>query len=636
MLTLALLCTLAQEPIPLPPQPIHADARITTDLAPIQAGQVAVKIRADYTRTTYAEATLDCQLDGVTRDVQVGSVIRRRVFLSGGTGLDLVVPIDTTTLADGEHALRLLTYVKPLGAGARNAIHRSEISRFCTYNGKALRGPRANFATIYLEIGESVSISPRAVACNGDEVEVPALYTFDNTGICTVNTAGQVKALANGEANVYSWLGSRYATTRVVVTPHAPIPTLAPKFVAAVFGLSGDECDKTPGLADAAKLAGINTLTSGFFSNQADGSGTDAQSITNNRRLVDRVLAQSTKYDMGLLGVGDDIARSARERLWSSTSPTAAAILRETTTRLRESGQCVAIDMVDEANYVMPSGPTSQVMAILEAMGSDRPSQAWPNAGGTNSTALAAWCSISGHTSEYPHVTAYPVDDNGPTLASYLESYRAKELQYRSHVRPGMPRLALTYIDGVTYIKVNADGEYTPGVDKVRTAGIGPDRIVASIFLAAMQGYCGVRIYGLDTGLRKRSRINAAIGAGVSTGADPFAIGLDRWAAMSHALNLIHTLEPQLFGQPYHAPDLGDGIATAARAGANGRLLMIASFRESAEPVRVDLAPYRMGGKVVRYTLAAAGVTGPVEVAGSEDRVTLAPGQCAAWVAMTP
>lgn len=613
-----------QEPAPTT-QTIKVQPTLLTSVAQPLTGPIAVKVRLDTDLTASRNRSLTVYIDGV-------SLGKPTTYQGNGSiGLfNYSWDVDTARLADGPHAIRMVTYATATSGDMRNYLRANELATFRTNNGQRLRDARNDYGTCFLAPGESISINTHAQASNGDSVLVPVTYRYDTAGaaIATIDATGRITALAPGETNVHAWLGTRYATTHVIVGPRQPVPSFGGKFVAAMFGLDGNEIDKTPGLAEAVQSAGVNAITTGIFQNKADGSGTDEQAVANNRKLVTRILEQADRLGLSILGAGDDICRSQRERDWTATSPVSADILREALTRLKASGRCVAIDMVDETNFALGASPSAQIRTIIGLMPPDRPSIGWPNAGGTTDASIAAWLAVSNHTTIYPNRTAYAIDDDGPTLATELDAYSAKDATFRRLMPAGMPKLTLCYIDGVTYQKVDADGEYTPGVDKVRTSGMRPSTVAATIFYAAMTGAAGVRVYGFDTAARKRARLNAAIGQSVSTGGEP---GDGRWEAMAAALQLVHKLEPQLFGAPTHAPDLGEGIATAARTGPAGNLLMIANFRENAEPIRVDLAPYRLGGKVTRYTITATG-SQAVDVDGAEDRIMLAPGQCLAYL----
>ncbi len=643
-------------------------AVVAPDLSLPQSGKGQIRLRLDYTRATYTEATLNTQLDGELQTVYAPNPATQRItiFYSGGSGQDVYVPFDTTKLANGTHILRLVTFVRPLGTSPRNALYKVQEFPIIVDNGDAPRELRNNLGTVYLAVGETVTIRPRLWSCDGDRVGVEKpTYSYDLPGaaVATISDAGVITAIAPGETNVTSYDADRRAAiTHVVVGPHTGVPHFGKDgsiltaydpakslYVASVFGLSPRAMDLDNLLAAAVQESGINALEVQVFKNLKDGSGTDAQAITNNSNLTTTNLTAAAKYKMALIGIGDDICRTPAEMLWTITSPTAAQILLNTMSRLQ--GTMLVIELVDEGGWGTtpfptdgrwlirnPPIPDNAFTTLFSRFGDKRPRVSMPLGAGAGANVIAAWSTpgpngllASEIPTLYPNVARYWIGDQGQSLPDYFYAYTQKDQQFAPYSK-GKPKLVLGWIAGQTYIKRNMDSDWTPGVDELTMPACGPKAVTMNIVASAIEGAAGSRLYGFDTADMKKSRAAAALGKQVAIYSDPFVACVDQWKAMANAFKFVHIIEPQLFGAPYHAPDLGDGIAVAARDGAQGRVLLALNTREFDEPIRVDLAPYKLTGTVLRYVVDPGGVYGPVTLTGAEDRITLKGGQGLAYV----
>jgi len=609
-----------QDPVPTT-QTIKVDPSvIAPDLSVPQSGRIILKVRLNTDLLESRNRSLDVQIDGAS--IGPASVYKG----NGSIGVfDYSWSVDTAQFADGEHQIRMVTYAAATSGDTRNYLRASKVVKFTTKNGKALRDVRANYSTVYLAPGEAVYLTATAVACNGDEVLIPPKFRYDTltASVADIDASGRVTAYMAGETNVHAIIESQFATTKVIVGPHAPIPNFGGKFIASVFGLSGNELDKSLELALRVKRDGVTHLESGFYQNPADGSGTAEQSRVNNEKLVAKLLSQCEKYDMGLVGIGDDTGRTTRELNDTMTVAASQMTLLASLKKLKDSGRVVGIEVIDE---VQPQ--TAQ--ALFNLLGKDRPPISWPLSGGAGENSIAAILPFADYGSVYWVPKGNPISTNGNAWTDYQSGLDAKMDIYRRRAPKTMPAIVLNWIDGVTYIKVDPDGEFTPGTDKVVTSACGPEAILLNTWRAFMNGACGMRFYRYDSPSKRASRVNAPIGATVSTGGEP---GDDRWQAMSSALNLIHKLEPFAFGTPMNAPDFGPMVPASARSTPSGSLLLACNYSEVSQAIRVDLSPY--GVKATRYLLDWGGWS-ESEVTGTEDRIILKPGQCLAYVAQSP
>lgn len=645
---------------------VSLKSSLVTDVSKPLSGQIELVVQCIAERSSYTEATLDFKVNDQQQAARIWITNNKPVTNPVYT---YKFPVDTTLFPDGKHTCRIVTYAKAKSStgDTTNYLHESILIPFTVKNGRTPLNIGMGIGDMRLTLGESQKVTPVIRSGENDEVILPlslVKFRYDATGIVSIDPNGNVTALQEGKAKVYADSFGKTGVCVVTVAPRRPIPNLGadgtiyqgynPKsrFTVAMFGLDGVALDADPNLIGAVRKAGINTLTTGFAVNPADGGGTPAQSDAANNRMMDKVLALAEKYDMSLIIAADDIARTVKELNATITLDYFRATLVKNIRRLMDSKRVVFVSMVDEISYAwgdnpapidnrwmtkVPPIPNNAFTNVRDLFGpkGKRLNLAWPVAGGTSALAIKNWIGNSLWTDvilTYWDPTSWDVGLEGKGLPDYNYYYRIKDESFMVSASPLAPKLALGWVDGPTYRKNVVGDNFTPGKDSLRTSGMGPIPIALNIFQIGMYNGCGTHLYGFDTAARKTKRKTSPVaGTGnLSTGADPFVVGVDRWNGMANANNLMHAITPQLYGVPISAPDIATRVVCAARENENGRLLMIANFNNADLSIRVDLKRYLLT-KTKKYSVCGV-LSSTSDLTSDEDRFVIKAGECIAYV----
>lgn len=577
------------------------------------------------------------------------------------------IDLDTTQYANGRHELFVAAYSTEEGVPPVAMLQVPVIID----NGHRLRDVRPRWRDLFLAPGEKADLTPRLIYTDGAERPLTAGATVAGAdpSIATVSANGTVTAVAPGVTQIHMEARGHKTSTRVIVdTPHGfphfsgdghilteydPARSL---FVRSLFTLTPDELDHTPGLAAQAHAAAINTLTTGFYFNPAEGHQPDFDTWRKGWEPWWNKIAQRAKdYGFGLILTGDDIARTRREMINSITNPWSAEAIQLALTKARDSNRVVCIEMMDEASALWGDTPTPtdgrwlkkdssvpddafiKLMKIINGV-KDRPPITWSVVGLAGPDAARNWMgnpAFADYASQYwtymDWRRAYPWGASLPQDRAAVDRVvigRFPALQRHA------PELLLTSLTGPYYTAHGSGHEYTPGQDRLIAPATPPVSVAAQVMYAAAMGMAGVRAYAFDWSVWKKLRREAKPGQGdLQTGSDPFETGTDRWQAMASAFDLIQRLEPDLLQPQMSAVDLGRSIVTGARQGPRSRLLMAINFSEAAEPARVYLGPYRHtdGPPIVRYRLVGATLSTATVRNRDYDAVTFAPGEAIVW-----
>lgn len=587
---------------------------------------------------------------------------------------EATLDVDTARLANGPHELFVTAWAFAQGVPPFAQCHATiEVD-----NGAVVRELLPRWREVYLAPGETAQLAPRLLMTDGTVMawEGEAAYASAEPKIAAVDVSGKVSAVSAGATAVTVTAQGRTATVQVVVDPPHGFGHFSrdgklldrydPKrslWVRAPFNLSPQELAGTPGLAERARAAGVNALTTGFYQNPVDGGG--AKDFDAWRRGWEpwwgRIEQTAAKYDFPLVLTGDDIDRTTRELHNSVTNPWAPDAIRLAFTRARDSGRVVCVEMADEISMLWGSTPVPtdgrwakrdpavpddafvKIMAIINSV-KDRPPVTWPVLGIAPPPVAANWMGdprFSDYATQYWDIMdwrrAYP--DAGGSLPQYLRSMDRAVVGRRPFMQRARPQLMLMSICGPYYVKQVEGDEFQPGRDRLIQAGVTPEAVTLEVMYAAAMGMAGVRAYAFDASWWKRERETGKIGAGGrQTGSEPFKTGTDRWQALASAFSLVGRNESWLIQPQVSAVDLGPWICTGARSGERGRLLVAASFSERAETRRVDLSPYVYAGgpDMVRCRIRGAALATETLRSSPSDEVTFEAGETIWWLFAPP
>ena len=617
---------------PLEARRLFASLSLASPLPAHAAGNVQWEVSAD---ASVLPSFIDLYIDGqkLTRG------FNRRTF-----GVDL----DTRHLLNGTHELLAVSY------GASDARLAESRTTFITDNGRALSEVRSFFDTIYLRPGDNTNLQLQNIYCDGstDSFTGTATFAIDRTTTSTITSSGRLTGVADGQAFVTISAGGFSHVARVIVdsTPgfshfgkdgsmleaYDPGNSL---FMRTMFNLGVREIESTPGLAQQAHVAGINTLTSGFYSNPADsGAGSFAAWKSSFDQMWNRTVQTAATNQFSLLLIGDDLARTQGELSNSINNAWSADAIRYALDAVKRSGRVVSIEMVDEINQLWGNSPPTafrQLMTIVNSAAS-RPEISWPVISNAANDAVQNWmgdASMSDYTSHYWDITQMTANTFGGSFGQIKVGMEHAAVGRYAHVQQDTPMLILTSASGDFYKNIGTpSATYNSNEDVLLAPGNIAGTVSLQIMDAAALGAAGVRTYAYD-GPWQTERLNARAGQELQTGASPTAVGQDRWRAMSAAYNTIARVEPFLLQPQMNAVDLGDAFVTTARTSASGKLFM--AVNNSNQPVTIDvnLSPYVFAaGRVNVYRVAGESTSLSEGASRAVDRVTFAAGEAIIWV----
>lgn len=399
-------------------------------------------------------------------------------------------------------------------------------------------------------------------------------------------------------------------------------------FVRTLFQLNFDDIAADATLGKELKAAGINTVTTGLYSNPADSGSPDYATWYEGWSGYWRNLeVNADRLDMSLLLTGDDLMREKYQMANSLSGPWSTRAVHTALETARQSNRVIGVEMMDEVVGDTIPPEFTRLMSIVKAA-KTRPYLTWPVVSGSSTTAVANWM---GNPDMSDYSSIYWSLPNG--TARNLEAYRrtmAHTVQmWRPFLQQNKPVLLLVSIAGEFYTKRIDGGAYNTDKDLLQGKPNSPVAIAAQIMYAAIAGAAGVRMYLYDGPHLKKERAESPAGTiDLQTGSAP---GSARWVALSGALNLIKDLEPYLLQATVAAPDLGPEIVTTARSGPGSMLVMALNFSSQSITRLVDLSQLGSGGaKVYRLLDREAAVT--TEDAGKPQSTHFKPGETVAWL----
>ncbi|MCL2700760.1 MAG: Ig-like domain-containing protein [Phycisphaerae bacterium] len=580
------------------------------------SGTVTMKIQTHIDRSPVTSAPPDRSVEAIL--VFIDGVQQALEFRDS-----VELKLDTTRLPDGPHELFAWAVLR---RPDRNAPQYCTMIRrqFVTENKTPAVYAEPKFNRVYLAPGETIDLNP-VYAGSPTGAALPSSVSCGpvaDTAVATVDDKGVVKAVAPGVTTVtvkgpFRDGSSEKKILVIVDTPHgfphfgkdgSMLSEYDPRkslWVRAVFGLGGRELDSVEGLPAAVKASGVNVLTEGFYTNPVHSGNTtdfDAwhKSWTTNWA---RTVAWSEKYDMPMLLTGDDVARTTPELDSSVNMAWGPRAVKTAFEAAVASKRVVAIEMIDEVSFCWgdtpvptdgrwkertPSIDDDAFVKLMESINAvkGRPGITWPIGGISSHQASTAWMGDK-RFSDYATIywdflawrRAYP---DGPSFPQYVDAFKRCVDDRLYGLQRDKPMLLLASGNGWFYIKQADEGEqFTIGRDKPHGEPSIPIRPqTASVLMyAPAVGMSGVRIYNFDTLMWKRQRAQAKAGKShLQTGAEPFEVGTDRWAAITAAFRLIEQLEPFMLQPLTHAPYLGEGIFTGARKGKDGEMTIAINF----------------------------------------------------------
>jgi hypothetical protein len=531
-------------------------------------------------------------------------------------------------------------------------------------NGRARQELAPAWSDVWLHPGESLRLQPRFLLTDGSQQPAAGFsYQVEDARVAAVDSQGTVNALAAGATRIRMEAEGFQAHARVIVRdgkgfPHfardgAILESYDPQrsfLPRSLFHLEPYVAANDPKLVQALRDASVNALECGFYLAPADVG--NPSSFEGFRRGWDhywqRVLHDSA--DFALVVSGDNIARSPRNVHDSLNLSWSAAAIPYTIQKLRDSKRVVAIEMVDESsgswgstpkptdgrwaklNPPIPENAFVRLMGLLNQT-QGRPPVSWPILWLSGPDAAAAWMgdrTFSDYASNYW--------DNNDWRAIYpfgmsLQQYRAAMdnviADRRGLLQMDRPALQLISIAGPFYTKLGPGKIYTPGQDKLQSAGIRPEAIPLQVLYGVTQGQAGFRAYAFDAKRWHEDRAREQFPLqDRQTGSDPFGEGRDRWQAMRNVFQVLARVERHLFAPPASSPYLGTELLTGLRRDAAGSMLLVLHVGELEREFSIPLESLgaAAGTRITRIRVGESYFTEDTLPARDSDRVLFAPG----------
>ena len=578
------------------------------------------------------------------------------------------VSLDTTTLLNGPHELFTGIYSQ-VNENAGVAMAQNTIN---VHNNRAIAQLRPRWTTMFMRPGATDNVSLSAITTDGVLVAAPpSVYNSSDPTVVTVNGSGQLTAVRAGSATVTVQSGNLTANTTVIVNSSPGLPHFGRDgslltdydptrslFVRTLFQLNFDEINANPLLGPKLAASGINTITTGLYDNPADSGSPDYATWVNGwSGYWNSIEASAQRLGVSLLLTGDDMAREPYQLINSISNPWSADAIRASLGWARDSKRVIGIEMVDEVNAMwgdtpkptdgrwqslgVPDSAFTSLMSIINSV-PGRPLITWPVISGSDGSTVANWMgdpAYADYTSDYWALMDWPAYPTGASLNGFRNSMDPAVFGRLPYVQQNRPTLLLGTMCGPFYTKHVSGSQYQPGRDIPQMPPVPATAVAAQIMYAAEVGAAGIRMYMFDSQDAKHQRSSAPIGTiDLQTGADPFTVGTDRWAAMSAAFNLISQLEPYLLRTPANGLNLGPQFVTAARKGPTATLFMATNFSEAPATLTADVSPYftQPMKSVHLYRLLGQNSTNTdiTSTAGTlnQTRVTFQPGETLVWV----
>ncbi|MFC4084958.1 Ig-like domain-containing protein [Amycolatopsis samaneae] len=586
---------------------------------------------------------------------------------------DFTYTLDTTKLRNGKHELFFALTLEDARFAPFPALGATQVTVEVD-NGHTLMGLRSQYKDVFLVPQETQRLQASEVYTDGVSNDVTASFSSSDPAIASVSPSGLVTANKPGFAEVTATRDGLSSVTRVAVREHHDAPQFTKSgqivtayqpdstFMRTMFNLGQAEytSPRNPALGGLAQQAGINTMTTGFYANPADGAARDftlwAQGMQRFRKDITDVASQN---NMSLYLTGDDIARTKTEAADSVCSaaacpqPTSQAKIRDALSWAASTGRTIGIDMVDEVTAAWGSTPTptdgrwqspppsvaddafTQLMATMNS--TPRPRITWTALGIASADAVRNWTgnpSFSDYNGIYHSIlTARGTYPSGQSTHEYIDGIDAGTIGRGDAFQPDKPSILLVSTTGPFYTKRGPGSHYTAGQDTLQGPGMRPASVAAGVAYAAIRGMSGVRAYGFDSTEWKDVRANANVGArDLQTGAGPTGVGAARWQAMSNVFNVVAGLEPYLLQPQANVIDLGDSVRTGAKRGPNGNALIAVNISEVPQQINASLTQYRTARPITRTRLVGdSKVLSETIPDTAADSLTLQPGEVIFW-----
>jgi hypothetical protein len=291
----------------------------------------------------------------------------------GKHAASVTMHLDTTTFTNGRHELYIGMHSDYWQPGHQEKVSfynfRAGIERVVNIdNGHTLMEIAANYLHVYLRPGERTNLRCRQLFTDNTAGPCSApLYTISDPKVASVSRTGVVTAGLNpGFATITITDAAKITSVRVWVRKNQAIPHFsgsgqmldsyqagASLFMVSPFVLQPSDLKADSRLLSEVKLAGVNTLSRGFYSNPRSIRGDYAgwRRSFYESTVPDWIFARD--HGFHIFATGDDVARGIGEEAWWTLNwPSGKKAVQYAMQQLATSGVAIGVDMVDEASMM--------------------------------------------------------------------------------------------------------------------------------------------------------------------------------------------------------------------------------------------------------------------------------------------
>ena len=284
--------------------------------------------------------------------------------------------LDTTNYPNGTHEFSFAVHSNDYNAAnppGGNVDFRGGVTRMVQFdNGRTYMEPLANFLHIYAAPGDSIPLTCQRLYTNldTDVCHAPQWVSADPT-VVAVDALGALSAIAPGFTTVTLTEDSRTTKVRVWVKTDPGLPHFKgagqmsstyvdgqSTFVIAPFLMQPELLRRDPLLLAQAKIAGVNTLSRGFYQNVNDITTSYADWKQGYDSLVLPDWAWTKANGFKMLPSGDDVARNIGTEGWRTLNwPYGKQAVQYAVQQLAASGVAISVDMLDESSGFWGANP---------------------------------------------------------------------------------------------------------------------------------------------------------------------------------------------------------------------------------------------------------------------------------------
>ncbi len=232
--------------------------------------------------------------------------------------------------------------------------------------------PVANLLHVYAAPGDTVSLTCQRLYTNldSDACQAPQWSSADPS-VAAVDASGNMSAIAPGFTTVTLTEANLTTSIRVWVKTEPGLPHFigngqmstsyiegSSVFVISPFLLDPASVRSDPALLAQVKLAGVNTLSRGFYQNVQDIKTSFADWKQGFDALVAPDWAWAKDNGFHVLPTGDDVARNIGSEGWRTLNwPYGKQAVQYAVQSLAQSGTAISVDMLDESSGFWGANP---------------------------------------------------------------------------------------------------------------------------------------------------------------------------------------------------------------------------------------------------------------------------------------